>query len=168
MKMAYELEKTLDELKSASYRDEFTLGISEFRLLLQWWIAEKVKRPEQIFDESDMLKLKNQICHVRHYRWKEIGRSINKRSRDCKSNWVRYVQKRTWTEQEGVLIQTEGEMAYGRIPEKSKDAIARKSSPPEGPSRRSNSDVMPDSTEKLIGFGRRHRGKSRARECARN
>jgi hypothetical protein len=95
MKMAYELEKTLDEVKSASYLDEFTLGISEFRRLLQSWIAEKVKRSEQIFDESDMLKLKNQICRVRHYRWKEIGRSINKRSRDCKSNWARYVQKRT-------------------------------------------------------------------------
>jgi hypothetical protein len=52
MKMAYELEKTLDELKSASYFDEFTLGISEFKRLLQWWIAEKVKRPEQIFGES--------------------------------------------------------------------------------------------------------------------
>jgi hypothetical protein len=96
-------------------------------------MAEKVKRPEQIFDESDILKLKNQICRVRHYRWKEIGRSVNKRSRDYKSNWARYVQKRTWTEQEDVLIETEGEMAYWRTPEKSKDAIARKSSPPERP-----------------------------------
>jgi hypothetical protein len=81
---------------------------------------------EGVLTDEEVMEIKNHMTRGGGVQWRVLVKKLGKRSQTCAAYWTRFMQLRSeapWTEDEDVIVQTEGARVYEHIPSRPPEAI---------------------------------------------